>query len=72
MFIGGKDTGWRSAVIYIPQGGIEQVRSRGEDPYAYFERVFVKLMYHPSPSAEQLDQLLPTAWLQQTRHSKIA
>jgi hypothetical protein len=72
MFIGGKDTGWRSAVIYIPQGGIEQVRSRGADPYAYFERVFVKLMYHPSPSAEQLDQLLPTAWLQQTRHSKIA
>jgi hypothetical protein len=27
MFIGGIDTGRRSAVIYIPQGGIEQIRS---------------------------------------------
>jgi len=69
MFIGGKDTGWRSAVIYT---FVEQVRSRGADPYAYFEWVFEKLMHQPTPSADQLDQLLPSAWLQPTRHSKIA
>lgn len=69
MFVGGKDTGWRSAVIYT---FVEQVRSRGANPYAYFEWVFEKLMHKPSPSAEQLDQLLPTAWLQQMHQSKIA
>jgi hypothetical protein len=69
MFIGGKDTGWRSAVIYT---FVEQVRSRGADPYAYFEWVFEKLMHQPTPTTAQLDALLPTAWLQQTRHSKLA
>jgi hypothetical protein len=69
MFVGGKDTGWRSAVIYT---FVEQVRSRGADPYAYFEWVFEKLMHQPSPSAEQIDQLLPTAWLQAMHQSKIA
>jgi transposase len=69
MFVGGKDTGWRSAVIYT---FVEQVRSRGADPYAYFEWVFEKLMHQPSPSAEQLDQLLPTAWLQAMHQRKIA
>lgn len=69
MFVGGKDTGWRSAVIYT---FVEQVRSRGADPYAYFEWVFEKLMHQPSPSSEQLDQLLPTAWLQEMQQSKIA
>jgi len=67
MFIGGKDTGWRSAVIYT---FVEQVRSRGADPYAYFEWVFEKLMHQPTPSAEPLVELLPTTWLQQTRHNK--
>jgi len=69
MFVGGKDTGWRSAVIYT---FVEQVRSRGADPYAYFEWVFEKLMHQPSPSVEQIDQLLPTAWLQAMHQSKIA
>lgn len=69
MFVGGKDTGWRSAVIYT---FVEQVRSHGADPYAYFEWVFEKLMHQPSPSPEQLDQLLPSAWRQQMRPSKIA
>jgi hypothetical protein len=64
-----QSAGWRSAVIYT---FVEQVRSHGADPYAYFEWVFEKLMHEPSPSAEQVDHLLPTAWLQQTRQSKIA
>ena len=55
------------AVIYT---FVEQVCSRGADPYAYFEWVFEKLTI--CPNAEQLDLLLPTAWLQQTRRSKIA
>lgn len=33
MFIGGEDTGWRSAVIYT---FVEQVRVHGLDPFAYF------------------------------------
>ena len=69
MFIGGKDTGWRSAVIYT---FVEQVRSRGADPYAYFEWVFDKLMHQPAASADQLDQILPSAWLEQRHQSKIA
>ena len=70
MFVGGKDTGWRSAVIYT---FVEQVRSRGADPYAYFEWVFEKLMRQSSrPSTEHIDELLPTAWLQAMHQSKIA
>ncbi len=69
MFVGGKDTGWRSAVIYT---FVEQVRSQGADPYAYFEWVFEKLMHQKSQSAEQIDELLPTAWLQARDQSKIA
>ena len=36
MFIGGEQTGWRSAVIYT---FVEQVRRHGADPFAYFEWV---------------------------------
>ena len=51
---------------------VEQVRSQGADPYAYFEWVFEKLMHQKSQSAEQIDELLPTAWLQARDQSKIA
>ena len=58
MFIGGKHTGWRSAVIYT---FVEQVRRHGADPFAYFEWIFEKLMQHPAP--EELEALLPVKWI---------
>jgi transposase len=71
MFVGGKDTGWRSAVIYTL---VEQVRARGADPYRYLEWVLEKLMRQPNPSAEQIEALLPAAWIrpQHTAAGKIA
>jgi hypothetical protein len=62
MFVGGKDTGWRSAVIYT---FVEQVRAHGADPYRYLEWVLGKLMRQTHPSAEQIDELLPVAWIRQ-------
>ena len=58
MFVGGEDTGWRSAVIYT---FVEQVRCHGKDPFAYFEWVFGKLMHNPGP--EEQPGLLPAAWI---------
>jgi len=58
MFIGGEHTGWRSAVVYT---FVEQIRRHGQDPFAYFEWVFGKLMHEPGP--EELPDLLPSAWL---------
>lgn len=71
MFIGGRDTGWRSAVIYTL---VEQVRSQGADPHRYLKWVFEKLMYHPDPSPDQMDSLLPNAWIKLQRDTveKIA
>jgi len=71
MFVGGRDTGWRSAVIYTLA---EQVRSHGADPYRYLEWVLEKLMEQPNPSAEQIDSLLPTAWIRRNDNAarKIA
>lgn len=71
MFVGGKDTGWRSAVIYTL---VEQVRAHGADPYRYLEWVFENLMRQPTPGAGQIDSLLPAAWitLQKTAAGKIA
>lgn len=64
MFVGGKDTGWRSAVIYT---FVEQVRSHGADPYRYLEWVLEKLMHNPNPSGEDADALLPRAWVKMQR-----
>ena len=58
MFIGGEQTGWRSAVIYT---FVEQVRRHGKDPFAYFEWIFDKLMHNPGP--EELEALLPANWI---------
>lgn len=57
LFVGGEDTGWRSAVIYTL---IENCRTLGHDPYAYLKWVFNKL-----PSAtnqDDLAQFLSQAW----------
>lgn len=62
MFVGGKDTGWRSAVIYT---FVEQVRAHGADPYRYLEWVLEKLMRQTHPSADQIDAWLPVAWIRQ-------
>lgn len=59
MFIGGEETGWRSAVIYT---FVEQVRRHCLDPYAYFKWVFEKLMHNPP--VDELEGLLPTAWVE--------
>lgn len=71
MFVGGADTGWRSAVIYTL---VEQVRAHGADPHRYLEWVLGKLMHHPNPGADQIDALLPVAWirLQHPAPGKIA
>ncbi len=37
LFIGGEDTGWRSAIIYTL---VENCRILGHDPYAYLKWVF--------------------------------
>lgn len=66
MFIGGEDTGWRSAVIYT---FVEQVRLHGKDPFAYFEWVFERLMHNPG--ADELPELLPAAWLETQRAPAI-
>jgi len=58
MFIGRKETGWRSAIIYT---FVEQVRRHGLDPFAYFKWVFEKLMH--DPSEEELEALLPESWI---------
>ena len=66
MFIGGEATGWRSAVIYT---FVEQVRSHGKDPFAYFEWVFDQLVRNPA--AEELPELLPCVWLETQREPAI-
>lgn len=58
MFLGGEHTGWRSAVIYT---FVEQIRRHGQDPFAYFEWVFDKLMRDPGP--DELEALLPVNWI---------
>ena len=58
MFIGGEQTGWRSAVVYT---FVEQIRRHGHDPHAYFEWVLGKLMHDPGP--DELPALLPAAWI---------
>jgi transposase len=67
MFVGGEDTGWRSAVIYT---FVEQVRAHGADPFRYLEWVFTELMHQPNPGDDQLDALMPTAWIKQQREAK--
>ena len=62
MFIGGADTGWRSAVVYT---FIEQIRTHGADPFAYLCWVFDKLT--TATNQDDLRQLLPKAWLMNQR-----
>lgn len=62
MFFGGEHTGQRSAIVYT---FVEQVRRHGEDPHAYLEWVFERLMHDPEP--ENPRALLPAAWIEARR-----
>jgi len=58
MFIGGADTGWRSAVIYTI---VEQVRRHGHDPFDYFTWVFERLP--GMTNQDDFEPLLPRNWV---------
>ena len=56
LFIGDKDAGWRSAVIYSI---ITSCRSRGIDPHAYLKDVLTRL---PTMTNHQIIEITPAAW----------
>lgn len=58
LFIGGEETGWRSAVIYTL---IENIRREGKDAQAYLNWVFEKMIGRTNQ--QDLRELLPKAWL---------
>ena len=58
MFVGGKDSDWRRAVIYT---FIEQVRALGSAPFAYLECVFEKLP--GMTNQDDFEPLLPVNWI---------
>ena len=60
LFVGGEDTGERSAVIYTL---IESSKRHGHEPYAYLRDVLERL---PGMKASELDALLPENWLPAT------
>lgn len=61
MFIGDKDAGWRSAVIYTI---LSSCKSHGIDPYAYLKDVLDRL---PHMTNQQLDQITPRAWAKEKK-----
>ncbi|GAA5119679.1 transposase domain-containing protein [Luteolibacter yonseiensis] len=56
LFVGGEDTGDRSAVIYTL---LESARRNGHEPYAYLRDVLERL---PDTTTAGLDALLPVNW----------
>src|SRR5690606_14426276 len=56
LFIGAKEAGWRSAVIYSI---ITSCRSRGIDPHAYLKDVLTRL---PAMTNRQIAEITPAAW----------
>ena len=58
LFIGGEDTGWRSAVVYT---FVENIRRAGRDPYPYLKWLFERLP--GKTNQDDLRPLLPAAWL---------
>ena len=58
LFIGAKEAGWRSAVIYSI---IESCRSRGINPHAYLKDVLTRL---PTMTNWEISGITPKAWAQ--------
>lgn len=58
MFIGGEDTGQRSAILYTL---VENIRQAGADPFAYLKDVFERLP--AMTNQDDLRPLLPLNWL---------
>ena len=56
LFIGGEDTGWRSAVIYTLIGNALR---HGHDPQAYLKDLFTRL---PNTANRDRHQFLPSQW----------
>jgi len=56
LFIGGEDTGERSAILYTL---IESARRHGHEPFAYLKDVLDRL---PGMTNQQIDDLLPENW----------
>ncbi len=56
LFVGGEDTGERSAVIYTL---IESAKRHGHEPYAYLQDLLERL---PGMKSGELDALLPSNW----------
>lgn len=56
MFIGDKDAGWRSAVIYSI---LQSCKTYGIDPYAYLKDILERL---PHMTIQEIDQLTPSTW----------
>jgi transposase len=56
LFVGGEDTGERSAILYTL---IESAKRHGHEPYAYLRDVLDRL---PSTTTSGLEALLPVNW----------
>lgn len=65
LFIGDRDAGWRSAVIYTI---LSSCKTHGIDPYAYLKDVLERL---PHMTNRQIPELTPRAWAK-TKSMKIA
>jgi len=66
LFIGDRDAGWRSAVLYT---GIQSCRNHGVDPYAYLKDVLERL---PMMTNQQLHSLTPRAWAASRQKQKTS
>lgn len=56
LFVGGEDTGGRSAILYTI---IESAKRHGHEPYAYLKDLLERL---PSTRTTELEALLPANW----------
>lgn len=65
LFIGDKDAGWRSAVIYTI---LASCKTHGLDPYAYLKDVLERL---PDMTIRQIPSVTPRAWAK-ARSMKLA
>ena len=67
LFIGGADTGWRSAVLYTM---VENCKLLGKDPYAYLKWVFEKLP--TMTNQDDMRKLTPASWVETLEEAEKA